>query len=151
MKAVLINSYDNAIHFADYFIGKVLCELEQTGRSAVLVYVGDHGENLLDDERNMFMHGTFSGSYYEYHVPLFVWTSEAYRRQHPDRIAAIEANSTKKLSTMYLFHSLLDLGDVPYARIDSTMCIDRPSMQSDPVVYGLDANMHAYPIPTIPE
>lgn len=150
MKAMLINSYDNAIHFADYFIDRVLCELEQTGRSVVLVYVGDHGENLLDDERNMFMHGTFSGSYYEYHVPLFVWTSEAYRRQHPDRVAAIQANRTKQLSTMYLFHSLLDLGGVPYSRIDSTLCIDRPAMQAEPVIYGLDANMHAYPIPTRP-
>lgn len=151
MKAILINSYDNAIHFADYFINRVLCELEQTGRSVVLVYVGDHGENLLDDERNMFMHGTFSGSYYEYHVPLFVWTSEAYRRQYPDHVAAIYANRDKKLSTMYLFHSLLDLGGISYTHIDSTLCIDRPSMQSAPVVYGLDANMHAYPIPTTPE
>lgn len=151
MKAILINSYDNAIHFTDYFIDCVLYELEQTGRSAVLVYVGDHGENLLDDERNMFLHGTFSGSYYEYHVPLFIWTSEAYRRQHPDRVAAIQANRHKKLSTMYLFHSLLDLGDVPYSLIDSTRCIDRTAMQAASVVYGLDANMHAYPIPTRPE
>ena len=151
MKAILINSYDNAIHFADYFIDRVLCELEQTGRSVVLVYVGDHGENLLDDERNMFMHGTFSGSYYEYHVPLFVWTSEAYRQQHPDRVAALQTNRHKKLSTMYLFHSLLDLGSVPYCRIDSTMCIDRPAMHAEQVIYGLDANMHAYPIPTRPE
>ena len=151
MKAILINSYDNAIHFTDYFIDRVLCELEQTGRSVVLVYVGDHGENLLDDERNMFLHGTFSGSYYEYHVPLFVWTSEAYRRRHPDRVAAIQANRTKKLSTMYLFHSLLDLGNVPLSTLDTTRCIDRPSMQAASVVYGLDANMHPYPIPTRPE
>ncbi len=148
LKAILLNSYDNAIRFTDYFIDGVIRELEQTGRSAVLVYVGDHGENLLDDERNMFMHGTFSGSYYEYHVPLFVWTSEAYRTQHPAQIAAMEANRDKKLSTMYLFHSLLDLGGIEYSRIDSTRCIDRPTMQSAPVIYGLDANMHTYPIPT---
>ena len=151
LKAILINSYDNAIRFTDYFIDGVIRELEQTGRSAVLVYVGDHGENLLDDERNMFMHGTFSGSYYEYHVPLFVWTSEAYHNQYPDRIAAMEENRTKKLSTMYLFHSLLDLGNVPLPILDATRCIDRPTMQAAPVVYGLDANMHAYPIPTRPE
>ena len=39
MKAILINSYDNAIRFTDYFIDSVIRELEQTGRSVVLVYV----------------------------------------------------------------------------------------------------------------
>lgn len=150
LKAIAVNSYDNAIRFTDYFIDRVISELEQMGRPAVLVYVGDHGENLLDDERNMFMHGTFSGSFYEYHVPLFVWTSERYRRLHPETVAALGENRGKKLSTMYLFHSLLDLGGVDYANIDSTRCIGRQSMQAAPVVYGLDANMHPFEIPTRP-
>lgn len=151
MKAILINSYDNAIRFTDYFIDSVIRELEQTGRSVVLVYVGDHGENLLDDERNMFLHGTFAGSYYEYHVPLFVWTSETYRTKHAERVAAMESNCKKKMSTMFLFHSLLDLGGVPYSQIDSTRCIDRPTMQAVDTVYGLDANMNPYPIPITPD
>lgn len=150
LKAIAVNSYDNAILFTDYFIDRVISELEQTGRPAVLVYVGDHGENLLDDERNMFMHGTFSGSFYEYHVPLFVWTSERYLRLHPEVFDAMESNRSKKLSTMYLFHSLLDLGGVSYANLDTTRCINRPSMQATTVVYGLDANMHTFEIPTQP-
>jgi glucan phosphoethanolaminetransferase (alkaline phosphatase superfamily) len=72
VRELFVNSYDNAILYTDYFIDAVIRLLEQTGRPDVLVYVGDHGENLLDDEKNMLMHGTYYGSKYEYHVPLFV-------------------------------------------------------------------------------
>lgn len=147
LKIIAVNSYDNAICFADFFINSVITELEKTQRPVVLVYVGDHGENLLDDDRNMFMHGTFSGSHYEYHVPLFVWTSETYRRQHPEKVSAMQENTNKKMSTMYIFHSLLHLGDIHYQNLDSTMCIDSPEMYAAPEIYGLDANLKPYILP----
>lgn len=141
LKAILINSYDNAICFTDYFIDRVIRELEATGRPVVMVYVGDHGENLLDDERNMFLHGTYNGSEYEYHVPLFVWASPEYAALHPDKVAAMRANTSKCISTMSLFHSLLDLGDITYPLLDSTLCITRQSLLSQDTIYILDANM----------
>lgn len=142
LKAILINSYDNAICFTDYFIDRVIRELEATGRPAVLIYVGDHGENLLDDERNMFLHGTFGGSIYEYHVPLFVWTSPEYAALHPDKITAMKTNTDKCISTMTLFHSLLDLGCIDYEQLDSTRCFSQPTLVSQDTIYILDANMH---------
>lgn len=151
LKSIFINSYDNSIRFVDFFLDGVLQQVEQTGRSAVVVYVADHGENLLDDDRNMLMHGTYSGSYYEYHVPLFVWTSAAYRAQHPEKVAAMEANREKKLSTMYLFHTLLDLGGIEYDGLDSAYCFDSEKMRVASVVVGLDANMKLKNIPTSPE
>ncbi len=151
LKSIFINSYDNSIRFVDFFLDGVLQQVEQTGRPAVVVYVSDHGENLLDDDRNMLMHGTFSGSYYEYHVPLFVWTSTAYRTLHPEKAAAMEANREKKMSTMYLFHTLLDLGGIQYAELDSAYCFDSEKMRIASVVVGLDANMKLKTIPTSPE
>lgn len=147
LKTILVNSYDNAICYTDYFIDQVIRELEATGRPAVLVYVGDHGENLLDDERNMFLHGTFSGSKYEYHVPLFVWASPEYREQHQDKWNAMQANTSKCVSTMTLFHSLLDLGDLTFPQIDSTLLITQPTLLAQPTIYGFDANMIRIPLP----
>ena len=141
LKSILVNSYDNAILFTDYFIDRVIRELEATGRPAVLVYVGDHGENLLDDERNMFLHGTYSGSRYEYHVPLFVWVSPEYAALHADKIRAMRANKGKTISTMTLFHSLLDLGGVTFEHLDPALCITNPELCSQDTVYILDANM----------
>ena len=149
-KQVMVNSYDNAITFTDHFLERVIDQLEQTGKQAVLVYVGDHGENLLDDERGMFLHGTYSGSYYEYHVPLFVWTSVQWRAAHADKQAALSANQSKKISTMHLFHSLLDMAAISYDSLDASCSIVRPDMPSLPVVYGLDANLQPFLIPTQP-
>ncbi len=147
LKTILVNSYDNAIGYTDYFIDCVIRELEATGRPAVLVYVGDHGENLLDDERNMFLHGTFGGSKYEYHVPLFVWASPDYIALNRDKWNAMQHNTGKCISTMTLFHSLLDLGNLQYAKLDSTLLITQPTLQSQPVIYGFDANMLRIPLP----
>ena len=147
LKSILVNSYDNAIMFTDYFIELVIRELEATHRPAVLVYIGDHGENLLDDDRNMFLHGTYAGSEYEYHVPLFVWTSSQYAQIHPDKIQAMRGNTSKCFTTMAIFHSLLDLGDIRYPQLDSTLTISSPALQSDSIVYGLDANMQRTALP----
>ena len=147
LKTILINSYDNAILYTDFFINRVIRELEATGRPAVLVYVGDHGENLLDDDRNMFLHGTYSGSKYEYHVPLFVWASDNYIQQHRAQWNAMLTNTSKCISTMTLFHSLLDLGDLRYAQLDSTLLFTQPTLVSQPTIYGFDANMVRIPLP----
>ncbi len=148
LKTILTNSYDNTILFTDYFIERVIRELEATDRPAVLIYVGDHGENLLDDERNMFLHGTYSGSKYEYHVPLFIWTSPEYAELHPDKTAAMRGNTAKCISTMTLFHSLLDLGGISYSDLDSTRCLSQPTLLSRDTIYGFDANMQRMPLPT---
>lgn len=146
LRNILVNSYDNAILYTDYFIDTLLTCLERTNRSIALVYVGDHGENLLDDERNMFLHGTFYGSRYEYHVPLFVWLSDEYKRRYPETDEVLRANREKTFSTMALFHSLLDFGRIPYVGLDSSASIASPKMQSMEVVHGLDANLKCFEV-----
>ncbi len=143
VKNVLVNSYDNAILYTDYFLDSLIQILEDSGRPAVMVYVGDHGENLMDDERHMLLHGTYAGSVYEYHVPLFVWMSEKYQSMYPEKPATLRGNTDKKMTTMYLFHSLLHLGGIKYRHIDLDKCIDSPAMEAQDTVYTIDANMNA--------
>lgn len=143
VKNVLVNSYDNAILYTDYFLDSLIQILEDSGRPAVMVYVGDHGENLMDDERHMLLHGTYAGSVYEYHVPLFVWMSEEYQAMYPEKSATLRGNTDKKMTTMYLFHSLLHLGGIKYQHIDLDKCIDSPAMEAQDTIYTIDANMNA--------
>ena len=140
---VLVNSYDNAIRYTDYFLDSLIEILEESGRPAVMVYVGDHGENLMDDERHMLLHGTYAGSVWEYHVPLFVWMSEEYKAMYPDKPATLRGNKGKKMTTMYLFHSLLHLGGIRYRHLDLNRCIDSPAMEAQNTIYTIDANMNA--------
>ena len=140
---VLVNSYDNAIRYTDYFLDSLIEILEESDRPAVMVYVGDHGENLMDDERHMLLHGTYAGSVWEYHVPLFVWMSEEYKAMYPDKPATLRGNKSKKMTTMYLFHSLLHRGGIRYRHIDLNRCIDSPAMEAQDTIYTIDANMNA--------
>lgn len=140
---VLVNSYDNAIRYTDYFLDSLIEILEESGRPAVMVYVGDHGENLMDDERHMLLHGTYAGSVWEYHVPLFVWMSEEYKAMYPDKMTTLRENKSKKMTTMYLFHSLLHLGGIRYRHLDLNRCIDSPAMEAQDTIYTIDANMNA--------
>lgn len=148
VREIFVNSYDNAISYTDYVLERVIRQLEATSRPALLLYVGDHGENLLDDDRNMLMHGTFSGSVWEYHVPLFVWMSPAYRGQHPDKAAALLANRHRQISTMNIFHSLPDAESLSFPLLQPRKSIFSPSLVPDTVAWGLDANLRLIALPT---
>lgn len=143
VKKVLVNSYDNAILYTDYLIDSTISLLEQTGRPALLLYISDHGENLMDDERHMLLHGTYAGSIYEYHVPLFVWMSDEYKNLYPEKAEAMQGNTHKVLTTMNIFHSLLCLGNIGMPNLCDAWSIDTPDMRSKDTIFTIDANMDA--------
>lgn len=147
LREVLVNSYDNSITFVDFFINGVIESLKQTHKPALLLYVGDHGENLLDDDRNMMLHGTYSGSVYEWHVPLFIWTSDEYAALHPEKVQALKDNKTKHISTMNIYHSLLNMAQVDYPLLEADKCIDSTSLVPDTLRWGLDANLELCILP----
>jgi lipid A ethanolaminephosphotransferase len=51
----LYNSYDNTIVYTDYVLGGVINELDSSGVPYVFIYVSDHGESLM--ENNRVFHG----------------------------------------------------------------------------------------------
>ncbi|MDR3327553.1 MAG: phosphoethanolamine transferase [Prevotellaceae bacterium] len=139
-RPLILNTYDNAILYTDFFIANTIEMLRSFGNKAVLFYVADHGENLFDDNRNMILHGTYAGSEYEYHVPVFIWTSDSYNQKYPQKVAALQTNGAKVKSTEAVFHSLLDMADIHYEKLDTTLSVWCRSLQSDSIIYGVDAN-----------
>lgn len=53
----IINSYDNAIRYTDYFLNSVIDILKsyEQDYDVVMVYMSDHGESL--GENNIYLHG----------------------------------------------------------------------------------------------
>ena len=47
-----------------------------------MVYTSDHGEDIFDDARHLFLHASPLPSFWQLHVPLVVWTSSDYRQRH---------------------------------------------------------------------
>lgn len=103
-KEKLVNSYDNSLLLTD----KVLCELiGRIERAApdmgALVYTADHGEDLYDDGRNLFLHASPCPSFYQLRVPFMVWLNKGYVRNYPEDAMALRHNLHKKISSSRSF------------------------------------------------
>lgn len=72
----IINAYDNAIRYTDYFLNNVIETLKRYEQEydVVMVYMSDHGESL--GENNIYLHGLpYSiAPNTQKQVPLIVWS-----------------------------------------------------------------------------
>ena len=93
---MMINAYDNAILYTDYFLNELISYVDSLDRPAVMLYMSDHGESFWDDERKLSMHGSYQISEYEYHVPLIIWYSEEYKAKYPHKVSAMQQNKTTR-------------------------------------------------------
>ncbi|MES2299167.1 MAG: phosphoethanolamine transferase [Pseudomonadota bacterium] len=113
-KAEAINSYDNSIVELDTFLAQVIRALDAEARPAIVLFTSDHGENLFDDRRGLFMHAGSVATRADTHVPMLAWMNRPYLTQYPALAAALRANAGKKISHRNIFPSLLELGGIDW-------------------------------------
>lgn len=72
----VINAYDNAIIYTDYFLNAIIEKLKkyQDTHDVVMIYISDHGESL--GENNLYLHGLpyAIAPDAQKHVPLIIWS-----------------------------------------------------------------------------
>lgn len=134
----LINAYDNSIRYTDYFLSNLIRMLESSGACTALYYSPDHGEDMLDDDRNRFLHASPHPTYYQLHIPLFLWFSESYRQQYPEKYETALLNRPKPVSTRVAFHTMLDIASVKTSLQDSTFSLVSPTFKSRRRMYLTD-------------
>ena len=117
-KESLVNAYDNTILYTDFFIDKVIKEVESKNTISALVYLSDHGENLYDDERRYILHGSDTPIKYEYHIPFIIWTSNEYQKKYADEYKNILDNRNKKVASTNTFYTLLNMAGINYKNSD---------------------------------
>ena len=112
----LINAYDNSILYTDHFLANLINLLDRPGCRSAMLYTSDHGEDIFDDDRHLFLHASPVPSYYQLHVPLLIWTSEDYQNSFPQEISWMEKHQAVAAGSDCVFHTLLNLGGVctPY-------------------------------------
>lgn len=111
-KEAINNSYDNSILYTDWILARMIQQLKVLPHMSALWYVSDHGQTLYDGSCNLAFHG--HNTQFEFHIPAFVWYSDQYAKQHPDKIQQLKAHQNAKLSTENVFHSVLDMVDIRY-------------------------------------
>ena len=95
----LINAYDNTIVQTDAFLNQLIERLKQQQSIAAMIYTSDHGEDIFDDDRHLFLHSSPVPSYYQLHVPFVIWTSETYRSNYPELTQNILQNQHKAVGS----------------------------------------------------
>lgn len=113
-KAAAINSYDNTVVATDRFLSRVIAMLQAQPRPALLLYSSDHGENLFDDERQLFMHALPTATRHDIHVPLLVWMNQGYEKAYPSIGPALRANTGKRVSHLNIFPTLLEMAAIQW-------------------------------------
>jgi glucan phosphoethanolaminetransferase (alkaline phosphatase superfamily) len=131
-KAAAINSYDNTVVETDRFLARVVEVLRAERRPAVMLFTSDHGENLFDDDRHLFMHAQMGPTRHDTHVPLLVWMNSPYRAAYPALEQALRANRLKKISHAGVFPTLLQLGAVSWQGEDARRSLASPTYTESP-------------------
>ena len=109
----LINAYDNSIRYTDLVLSRLISLMAERHVAAALMYTSDHGENIFDDSRGLFLHASPTASRYELHVPLIVWTSDRYREDYPQICEALARNKKKTVQTsVSVFYTMLQMAGI---------------------------------------
>ena len=123
----LVDMYDNTILYTDWFVGEVVQMLNERGGPSALMYASDHGENLLDDDRQLLGHGI--GSDFDLRSAAFLWLSDPLRNKMTEMSRTAKENASAKLNLSNLPHSFLDLAGIEAAQLDSSLSIFSPNFK----------------------
>ena len=121
---VLVNAFDNMVAYTSALLDSVAEILSHSGAVASMIYASDHGEDIFDDSRGLFLHASPAPSAYQIHVPVIMWFSQPFAGRYPELIDAARSNAGKNVSSSQsFFHTALQLGGVVTAVSDSTLSL----------------------------
>ena len=108
----IINAYDNAIVYTDYFLSKTIDFLKkyEATHETAMIYFSDHGESL--GESGVYLHGLpyMIAPDAQKHIASLMWFgSEMSKEVSVEKIRQKEGH---KLSHDSLFHTLLGIFEV---------------------------------------
>lgn len=142
----LLNAYDNTILETDRFLTNLISMLKNQGCISALLYTSDHGENIFDDSRKLFLHASPRPSTYDTDVPLMIWTSGGYDRLYASTLTALRRNVGKGVeSNASVFPTMLSIGGIKTKLHLDSLSLANPAYKLGTRYYLNDHN-HAVPL-----
>lgn len=137
----LLNAYDNSILYTDEWLDRLMGMLERTGKVAALAYASDHGEDILDDDRERFLHASPTPTYYQLHVAMLTWVSDPFSENFADKCNSMALNCHRRVSsTSSLFNTMLDLAGIATSRHDESLSLASNEYKEPSPLYLNDHN-----------
>ncbi len=117
----IINAYDNALLYTDYFLAQVIHFLKNydATHETAMIYMSDHGESL--GEKGVYLHGIpyIIAPDAQTHVAGLMWFGEAISKEID--LEKVKRNKDQPCSHDNLFHTLLGLFEVKTDVYDQAM------------------------------
>lgn len=137
----LINAYDNTIRYTDGFLSQLIDMLDSKGAQSAMFYTSDHGEDIFDDERHLFLHASPIPTYYQLHVPFIIWMSSLYKEVYPDVYETAQNNVSIPVASNAVFHSVLSLGGINTPYKNDTLSVVNKEFKEKKRYYLNDHNL----------
>ena len=134
----LVNAYDNSIVYTDHVLSNIISMLDSARVCSALLYCADHGEDLMDDKRERFLHASPIPTYYQLHVAGLSWFSDRYRETYPYRYEMARKNRKRPATTASIFHTMAQIGEIGSPYVDSTRSFVSEAYQDKPRMYLTD-------------
>lgn len=136
-----INAYDNTILLTSNLLASIIDRLEATGVKSAMIYTSDHGEDIFDDDRRLFLHASPCPSYYQIHVPFLLWMSPSLAAENPLMLQAAQTNANKRVSSSAsYFHTLMQLAAIETPRAVASQSVVDMSYNPSEASYLSDHN-----------
>jgi len=116
-KIETINSFDNSMRYTDFVLSKIIDIVDATNSISSVFYSSDHGETLFDGSCVRSGHG--SSGKQEFPVSALAWVSKAHRAYWPQKYDLLLRNSPKKITTEYIFPTVINLAGISTTPSDS--------------------------------
>ena len=137
----LVNAYDNSIRYTDNFLARIISLLKEQEADATMLYTSDHGEDIFDDSRHLFLHASPVPSYYQLHVPFLLWTSDSYQEAYPGILKSASMNRQKNISSSAsFFQTMMELAGIETPYRNDSLSVTSPLYTEKPRVYLNDHN-----------
>ena len=115
-KRKVLADYDNSIWYNDSIVNQIVERFKND--DAIIIYIPDHGEEVFGPGARHFfgrMHNAVINKRLadeEFRIPMWIYATPLYAKNHPDVVAAIKAAAPKKYMTDALSHLLMGLAGI---------------------------------------
>lgn len=107
-------AYANAVDESVAFLNEVIGRLQREEGEVFMAYTPDHGENLLDDSRQLFQHALRFPTRWDIQVPMVFWANPAWRESQPDAWTRLAAARSAPLMHADLVPTLMSAARIGY-------------------------------------
>lgn len=131
----MVNAYDNSILYTDYILHEIKTLLENSNRKSAMLYLSDHGEDIMDDSRHRFLHASPNPTYYQLRIPFITWFSPEYIEQNQTKYDLVSENKNNPVSSSVVFHTLLDIADIETPFLEKQLSVASPEFSIQQRMY----------------